>query len=164
MIRLLGQVLTYTAFGAVIGLLSVWPEYRMLHPEEAIISLSFSHAAERVGECRQLTQEQMNELPPNMRKPNSCPRERHPAYVEVRADNEVLFAETALPSGLWQDGKINVYHRSTLGAGEYQLFIGMNDSGSNAGFDYEYTADVHIDAGQNLVIGFDNRTNTFVVE
>jgi len=164
MSRILGQFLTYTAFAAVIGLFSVWPEYRMLDQKEAIISLSFSHAAQRIGECRQLTQAEMNELPPNMRKPNSCPRERHSAYVEVRADDEVLFAETLLPSGLWQDGKINVYHRSTLRAGEYRLFVGMNDSGSDTGFDYERTANLRVGPGQNLVIGFDNLSNTFVIE
>ncbi|MGI9204352.1 MAG: hypothetical protein ACR2Q3_10105 [Woeseiaceae bacterium] len=164
MSRLLGQILTYAAFAAVIGLFSAWPEYHMLDQEEAVVSLSFSHAAQRMGECRQLSQAELNELPPNMRKPNSCPRERHSAYVEVRADNEVLFAETLSPSGLWQDGKINVYHRSTLSAGEYRLFIGMNDSGRDAGFDYEHTADLRIGAGQNLVIGFNNLSKTFVIE
>lgn len=164
MSRLLGQCFTYATFAAVIGLFSVWPEYRMLEQENAVISLSFSHAAQRIGECRELTQAELNELPPNMRKPNSCPRERHPAYIEVRADDKVLFSETLLPSGLWADGKINVYNRTTLNAGEYHLFIGMNDSGGDAVFDYERNADLRIEPGQNLVIGFDNLSNTFVIE
>ncbi len=164
MTRIIGQAITYTAFAAVIGLLSVWPEYHMLRENEAVISLSFSHAAQRVGECRALTQAELNELPPNMRKPNSCPRERHAAYIQVRAGNEVLFSETLQPSGLWSDGKINVYNRARLAAGDYRLFVGMNDSGSDDGFDYERTADLSIEPGQNLVIGFDNLSNTFVIE
>lgn len=164
MMRIIGQAITYAAFAGVIGLLSVWPEYRMLRNDEAVISLSFSHAAQRVGECRELTQEELNELPPNMRKPNSCPRERHPAYIEVRADDEILFSETLLPSGLWADGKINVYNRTNVIAGNYRLFIGMNDSGTDDGFDYERIAELSIEPGQNLVLGFDNLSNTFVIE
>jgi len=162
MSRYIGQFITYAAFATVIGLFSVWPEYRMLQEQEALVSVTFSHAAKRVGECRQLTQEELNELPPNMRKPNSCPRERHPMYVELRADGEVLLSQTLLPSGLWSDGKSNVYSRTTVSAGTHELFVGMNDSGSSDSFDYELSATVEIVPGQNLVVDFDGLSNTFV--
>lgn len=161
MSRYIGQFITYAAFAGVIGLFSVWPEYRMLQEDQALVSVTFSHAAKRVGECRQLTQEELSELPPNMRKPNSCPRERHPMYVELRADGEVLLSETLLPSGMWSDGKANVYSRTTLTAGIHELFVGMNDSGSSDSFDYELSSTVEIVPGQNLVVDFDGLSNTF---
>jgi hypothetical protein len=164
MTRYVGQFITYAAFAAVVGLFSVWPEYRMLENDEAFVSVTFSHAAKRVGECRQLTQAELNELPPNMRKPNSCPRERHPTYLEMRANGKIIFAEALLPSGLWSDGKANVYNRTNIKAGPYTLFVGMNDSGDEGRFDYELSVDTEIEAGQNLVIGFDDQTNSFFIE
>jgi hypothetical protein len=68
------------------------------------------------------------------------------------------------PSGLWKDGKVNVYRRTTTDAGEYALFIGMNDSGSGDGYDYERRQDVTIVPGQNLVITFDDMQKTFVIK
>ena len=164
MSRFIGQFVTYAAFAAGIGLFSVWPEYQMLQENDALVSVTFSHAAKRVGECRQLTQEELNELPPNMRRPNSCPRERHPMYIELRTDGEVILATTLLPSGLWSDGKANVYSRTTVSAGTHQLFVGMNDSGSTDSFDYEHSAEVEIFSGQNLVVDFDGLSNTFVIK
>ena len=164
MSRYIAQFVTYAAFAAVIGLFSVWPEYRMLESDEAFVSVTFSHAARRIGECRQLTQEELDELPPNMRKPNSCPRERHPTYLEMRANGKIIFAETLLPSGLWSDGKANVYSRTNIKAGQYELFVGMNDSGGEGRFDYELSVETRIEAGQNLVVGFDDQSNTFFIE
>jgi hypothetical protein len=164
MSRYLGQFVTYAAFAAGIGLFSVWPEYQMLRNNDALVSVTFSHAAKQIGECRQLTQEELNELPPNMRKPTSCPRERHPMYVELRADGEVILATTLLPSGLWSDGKANVYSRTNVTAGTHQLFVGMNDSGSTDVFDYELSAEVDIKPGQNLVVDFDGLSNSFVIK
>jgi len=164
MSRYIGQFVTYAAFAAGIGLFSVWPEYHMLPANDALISVTFSHAAKRVDECRRLTQAELNELPPNMRKPNSCPRELYPMYVELRADGAVVLSATFMPSGLWSDGKANVYSRTKIGAGTHRLFVGMNDSGSTDGFDYERNAVVEIKSGQNLVVGFDDLSNSFVIK
>ncbi len=164
MIRVLGQAGAYASFVLVIGLFSVWPDYRLLGEREAIVSLTFSHAAKRVGECRRRTQEELNALPPNMRKPDDCPRERHPVQVELRFNDRLHYSETVLPSGLWKDGKANVYRRTTIDAGDYEIFMGMNESGTGDDFDYEMQTDLTILPGQNLVISFDDLQKTFVIE
>jgi hypothetical protein len=160
----IGQLVAYGLFFAVVGAFSVWPQYRLLDEREAIVSLTFSHSAQRVRECRRLTQEELNALPPNMRKPDDCPRERHAMYVEMHLDDRLMYSETVLPSGLWQDGKANVYRRTTVDAGEYTLFVGMNDSGSNEGFDYVERRNVMLAPGQNLVVTFDDLQKSFVIE
>ena len=106
--KAIGQIVFFAAFAAVVGLLSIWPSYHVLGPQEALVSVTFSHAGERIGECRKLSQEELNKLAPNMRKPNVCPRERHPLYIELRADDRLVFAQTLSPSGLWNDGKSNI--------------------------------------------------------
>lgn len=160
--RILVQCIAYAAFAVLLGLFSVWPGYRLLAEDQAVVSLAFSHAGQRIGECRRLTQEELNELPPNMRKPFECPRERYPIRVELRADGAVLYRETSPPSGLWADGKATVYRRLHIGAGRHELYIGMNDSGGDDHFDYELRAIQEISPAQNLVIDFDELGHKFV--
>jgi len=164
MTKYIGQFVAYALFAAVIGLFSVWPQYRMISEQEALVSVSFSHAAELLGECRTLTQEELNALPPNMRKPTSCPRGRHPVHLELRSDGEVLYSTTALPAGIWNDGKSNIYYRVRIPAGRHEFFIGMSDSGNGSAFDYQQSAVLDIEPGQNLVVTFDSLTKSFGFE
>ena len=99
--KVLAEVLMYGVFIAVVGLLSVWPPYELVEDDRAIISLVFSHAGDRIAECRVLSQEELNKLPPNMRKPSDCPRERHPVRVEIRSGGNTLYHDTLAPSGIW---------------------------------------------------------------
>lgn len=162
--KYIGQFVFYAAFAAVVGLLSIWPTYQLLNPQEALVSVTFSHAGKRIGECRTRTQEELDNLAPNMRQPNECPRERHPIYVELRADDQLVFAVTLPPSGLWGDGKSNIYRRTKVDAGEHLIFVGMNDSGANDSFDYELSRNLMIRPGHNVVIRFDDLHGTFVIE
>lgn len=163
MSRILGQAIAYGVFVAVLGIFSVWPGYRLLEEQEAIVSLTFSHAADRVAECRRLTQEELNELPPNMRKPDDCPRERHPVHVELRIDDTLVYSKTALPSGLWRDGKANIYRRIAVSAGDHEVYVGMNNSGADYGFNFELQQHLTIAAGQNVVITFDDQRKMFLI-
>lgn len=162
--KTIGQFVFYAAFASLVGLFSVWPSYQILGSQEALLSVSFSHAGERIGECRTRTQDELNELAPNMRKPSECPRERHAVYIEIRADEQLIFEQTLAPSGLWSDGKSNIYRRAKIDAGEYQIFVGMNDSGASDRFDYELSRTMTIEPGQNIVIRFDDLHSTFVIE
>ena len=157
------EILAWIAFSAVVGLLSVWPRYELVDPDNAIVTLTFSHAAQRVGECRQLTQEELNKLPPNMRKPSECPRERFPVRIELRSGDDVLYEDVLAPSGIWSDGKANVYRRIVVPAGAHALFVGMNDSGVETGFDYESHDTIDIAPGRNVVIRFDNESQQFTI-
>ncbi len=161
--RLVGEISAWMVFAVVVGVLSVWPRYEMLERDAAIVTLTFTHAARRVGECRNLTQEELNKLPPNMRKPSDCPRERHPVRVELRSADSVIYEDLLLPSGIWSDGKANIYRRIVVPAGVHELFIGMNDSGDPSGFDFETRQRVDLHPGRNLVIRFDEQLQSFLI-
>ena len=161
--KLLWEILAWVAFSAVVGLLSVWPHLEVVEAETAIVTITFSHAAQRVGECRQLTQEELNKLPPNMRKPSDCPRERFPVRIELRSGDSVLYQDVLLPSGIWSDGKANIYKRVEVDAGVHDLFVAMNDSGGDESFDYENTAQLDITPGRNVVIRFDPEAEQFLI-
>ena len=170
MIRYARQLLAFLLFPAFVVLFANGPEYRLLMPQEGMVSITFSHAGQRVGECRKLSQEELNELPPNMRKPIDCPRERHPVHIrlavltENSADEQLLIEETLLPSGMWSDGKANIYRRLTMPAGSYRFQVGMNDTGGDDNFDFEQIETVTLKPGQNLVIHFDELQRTFTFE
>lgn len=159
--KLVWEILAWVAFSAFVGLLSVWPSFEVFEAEKAIVTMTFSHAAQRVGECRQLTQEELNKLPPNMRKPSDCPRERFPVRIELRSGGDVLYQDVLLPSGIWSDGKANIYSRVEIEAGVHDLFVGMNDSGGEEVFDFENAARLDIAPGRNVVIRFDPESGQF---
>ena len=81
-LRAIGQVLLYGAFVCVVGYFSVRPVYQAMAPDQALIKLSFSHAAQPVGACRQRTAEELARLPPNMRAPEVCPRQEALCYTK----------------------------------------------------------------------------------
>ncbi len=151
----LGHWVVYAAFFVSLGVFSVWPRLHLLADDEAIVSISFSHAAQRVGECRQLSQEELFALPPNMRKPEYCPRERHPLRIMLVMDDQTLYKAALPPTGLWADGKSTAYQRIRVSAGLHDFAIRMNESGTSGLFDFESSSTINLLPGENLVVYFD---------
>ncbi len=157
--------LAYGLFMLVACLFSAWPAFSLLGPKQAMVSLSISHTGQRIQECRKFTQEELNALPPNMRRPSDCPREKHPIRVEFTANGKVLYAKTIQPAGIWSDGPATIYARFSLPAGGQNLTIAMNDSGDQLGqaneFDYYSEQRVELRPEQHLVISFDAASSAF---
>jgi hypothetical protein len=151
----------YTVFFALVAWLSVWPRFHLIDAGHAMVSLSFSHAGQRVRECRTLTQAELDKLPPNMRKPQDCPRERLPIRVLFAVNDVTLFEGTLAPTGLWSDGSANLYRRLEVPAGTQELFIGMNERGEADGFDYSLAQVVDLAPGQHVVVEFDGERRSF---
>ncbi|MEO7114769.1 MAG: hypothetical protein ABIZ18_02800 [Caldimonas sp.] len=151
----LGQGVLYGFFALLIGVFSHWPSYQHLAPDEALIKLSFSHHGQRVSACRQLSAAELAKLPPNMRAPMQCPRERAPVVVELDIDGRQVVHQVAAPSGLSKDGASSVYRRVEVAAGEHRIAVRLKDSPTGKAFDYERTATVKLAPAHILVIDFD---------
>jgi len=163
MIRLPLQAILYGAFILVASAFAAWPVMELLKPGQAVISLTFSHAGQRVEECRRLSQAELDKLPPNMRKPMECERERRPLELIFKVDDITLYQAELEPSGIWKDGESTVYARFPVDSGPHELFIGMTDSGRDEGFDYEHTGMITLAPEQNVVVEFDADRKVFVV-
>lgn len=151
----LGQALLYGLFALIIGVFSHWPPYRHLAPDQALIKFSFNHQGKPVSECRVATPQELAKLPPNMRAPLVCPRERSPITVELELDGAQALRHVAQPSGLSHDGASAFYRRLQVAAGSHRLVVRLKDDVRSAGFDYVREASVTLEPAQILVIDFD---------
>ncbi len=152
----IGQGLLYAAFAAVIGVFSQWPHYQYLAPGRALVKLSFSHLGERLGDCVEMTPDDLARLPPNMRAPTRCPRERSPLTVEIDIDGALAHRQVAQPSGLSRDGAAAVYRRLEVAAGEHRIGVRLKDNARSPGFDYTLEQVVRLEPAEILVVDFDS--------
>lgn len=155
LLRYATQALVLLVVAGLIAGLSSAPSIRLLGAQEAVITLSFTHAAQRLQECRPLSAAERALRQPNMQRPINCPRGRWPVYVELELDGRLVYGGLRQPAGLWKDGVSSVYRRFRVPAGVRQLHVRLRDTGRHAGFDYETTRAVELRAGRNLVIEFD---------
>jgi len=153
-VQFLGQAIAYSLFAVVIGYFATRPAYTHHDPDKALIKISFSHAGAHVEPCKRLSQEELNLLPPNMRVPTKCTRERLPLLLEALIDEQLVYSEELPPSGLASDGTSTVYAKFPVDAGQHQLLVRLRDSRRVTGFDHEKSAIITLQPQQNFVIDF----------
>ena len=146
------QMVLYGAFAAFIGYFATSPVYRQIGDDVALIKLSMSHLGGR--ECRKRSAEELAKLPPNMRAPLECPRERSDIRLQLELDGKPMFEAVMHPTGLSKDGVSTVYKRFEVKAGSYRIAVKMNDNLVNPGFNYIKEAQVTLKPAQVLVIDF----------
>lgn len=159
----IGQALLFGLFAAVIGLFSAWPAYHPLPADQALLKLSFGHAGKPVSECRQRDPAELAKLPPNMRAPLDCPRERSPVTVELDVDGQPAVREVLPPSGLKRDGASSIYRRIALPAGTHRLAVRLKDDARAADFTHRHEATIELKPAQIVVVDFDAATQRITV-
>ena len=161
-LKIAAQIVAYGLFAAVVGYFSVSPAYNYMNEDQALIKLNFSHPGQRRVECRRLSPQEIAQLPPNMRKPLDCPRERLPVLVELELDGELLYRDSLRPAGIAKDGASSAYRRFTVASGPHRLVARLRDSAREQGFDYEHEATIELAPGQNFVVDFQAQRGGFV--
>lgn len=161
-LRLLGQWVLYGAFAAAIGYFATAPAYVRLAPDQALIKLSFSHAAAPLGECRERTPQELAQLPPNMRAPLICPRERSPVELELALDGRTLLRTSLPPRGWQRDGAATLYQTYAVPAGRHRLRVRLKDDARLSDFNYVREEEIALAPGQVFVVDFDPRRGGFV--
>ena len=162
-VRIALQGCFYAGFAVLIGYFAASPSYRHFPEETADIKVSFSHGAQRKGGCRPRTPEELAKLPPNMRAPLLCPRERVPMLLEVEIDGRIAMRGVLPPTGLSRDGTAHVYRRIPVSAGTHTVTLRLRDSERTDGFDYEKRLDLAFAAGQSLPVDFRAEWGGFVI-
>ena len=157
----LGQAAVYLLLALGIGYFSDRPAHTHFPPDMALIKLSFAHGA-RKEDCRRRTDEELAKLPPNMRRPMVCARERLPVGVELLLDGEPLYQAVLPPTGLAGDGPSRAYQRFPVPPGRHELTARLRDTDRAEGFDYERTVVVDLAPAQSLAIDFRGEMGGFI--
>jgi hypothetical protein len=159
----LGQFGVLLAVAAIAATVSDWPVYRSIPEDAAVVKLSFTHSAgRRSAECRRRTPEELARLPPNMRRPMDCPRERRPVATELAIDERVVFSAELPPSGLSRDGPSQVYRRFVVPAGDHTIVARLRDTPRTSGYDHQRAETVTLRPGQSMAIDFRPELGGFV--
>ena len=152
-LRIAAQALLYVPLMALIGVFSSYPRFRQIAQDEALVRVSFVHAAQRKEPCRERTSQELAKLAPNMRAALDCPRERSDVLVEVEFDGQVVLHRTLAPSGLKRDGHAAFYQRFTVPAGKHRVIARLRDR-PQGDFNYVREAVLDLKPGAALVIDF----------
>lgn len=150
------------AIGALIGLLSRWPNYAHFPADKAMIKVSFTLGGKPKGECRRRTREELMKLAPNMRRPTVCPRERLPVKIELSVDGKPVYRAVLPPSGLAKDGPSRVYRGFAVEPGPRRIVARLTDSDRKEGFDYEKSTEVTLRPRQHFIVDFQRDAGGFV--
>jgi hypothetical protein len=160
-LRYIGQGAVYLLLALGIGYFSDRPAHTHFPPDMALIKLSFAHGAQK-EDCRPRTAEELAKLPPNMRRPMVCARERLPVTVELLLDGNPLYRAVLPPTGFAGDGPSRAYERFAVPAGRHELIARLRDSDRPDGFDYERAATVELAPAQSVAIDFRPEMGGFV--
>lgn len=161
-VRLVGQFIVIVALFAGVAALSDWPTYGQIPKNSGVVMLTFVHGADRKGECRRLTPEEIAKLPPNMRRVQDCPRVRRAIYVELDVDGRSVYQANLPPTGIAGDGPSRVYQRFVLPVGQHDVAVRMRDTARADGFDHERRERVELSPDQMLVVDYRPESGSFV--
>ena len=154
-IRYALQAVNYTIFMALIWYFATAPSIRVLAEDEAVITIAFAHAGELLEPCQRLSGEELAKLAPNMRKLETCPRERSRVIIEATLDGKTLYSETLQPPGLFSDGGVDVYFSASVPAGKHNFEIKMDDSVRKEGFNHTSSQVVDLIPAQIMLVVFE---------
>jgi hypothetical protein len=161
-LRLAGGFIVIAALFAAVAWLSDHPVYRQIPEGSAVMMLSFVHGADRRGECRRLSPEEIAKLPPNMRRVQDCPRGRRPIYVELDVDGRNIYRASLPPTGIAGDGPSRVYQRFVLPARKHDVAVRLRDTARSDGFDHERHGTIEVAPDQLFVIDYRPQSGEFI--
>lgn len=156
------QVIAFSLFAVCVGYFATMPHYGYGDPASATIKVSLSHAANRVKPCIQMTPEEIAELAANMRRTETCERQRLPLILELDIDNEPVLRLDVPPSGLWGDGPASIYERFDVAPGAHLVAVRLRDTARTGGWDYERADEVFLEAGRYFTVTFEAETGGFI--
>lgn len=147
------RAVAYGAFAAVLGVFSNWPPYAYWPSNTGQLKVSMSVPGDHKEACRKRTREELAKLPPNMRAPMSCSRERFPVVLETSMDGTALYRASREPTGLSKDGASAFYKKFPVPAGNHKVAVRLSLDGGRT-FPYVLEQTLTLASGQAVVLGF----------
>ncbi len=119
--RLAAQIGFYFCVALLVGYFSAMPVYHYTNGNASLLKLVVRHSGDLLGECKVLSQQDLKNLPPNMRSAEVCPREKARMKVTLEMNDTAVFSDVITPSGIHNDGVLALYHQIRLQPGTVKL-------------------------------------------
>lgn len=120
--RIAGVVLALLLTGSVVGLSQA--PYTVESDDAARVRLSWRFRAS-VEECRELSEEELADLPAHMRRPVVCERRVPPHRLRVEVDGRSVLDEVIRAAGAQRDRPLYVFREITVAPGLHRVRIGF---------------------------------------
>lgn len=160
---MIGLAVVLAVLFSPIAFFSNAPAWRHAAAGMARIKISFAHGGAHKKACRRRSAAELRALPPNMRKPDDCTRERVALAFVLELDGKLVHQASLPPTGLAGDGPSRFYETFAIPAGRHEVLIKLRESRRMDGYDYIQTFTVGLAAGQNLAIDFRPNAGGFVL-
>lgn len=160
-LKIAAQLALYLPLMAIIAYFSSAPRFSAVGADEALLRLSFIHAAQRKQPCRERSAAELAKLALNMRAALDCPRERAALLVELELDGRLVLHREVSPSGFQRDGNAALYQRLPLAAGRHRIVARLRDR-AEGDFNYVSERTVDLQAGRVLLIDFNATQGGFL--
>jgi hypothetical protein len=148
------QIVLWGVVLAGLGWFSRLPAIEVTAAGQTEIKLVVRYSGKRLGECREMSTADLENLPPNMRTPVVCPREKSRLYAELMIDDVIHVQETVTPSGLHNDGVLSAFHRIAVDTGNARLQLRIRDDERVEGFTHVMDETIPLSPDKVLTIHF----------
>lgn len=135
----------------VFGFLTDNPKYKVLDQDETEFKLVIRHSGLLLGECRVMSQEEIANTPPNMRRPTECPRQKAPLKVELEIDDQLYFEQTVIPSGIQDDGIVAMFEKMNINGGPHQFQLKVKHQMNDGEKSEMLTRTLDVDTGSIVI-------------
>lgn len=120
--------------------------------------VSFRHAGRSEDRCREVSPEEMEKLPPHMRRAQVCDRGRAPVRLRVEVDGVVVVERPYAASGLAGDGPSIAIETVPLAPGAHDVTIAIGESHDPSEWTYREHRPVTFEPRGRVVVLFDLAT------
>ena len=126
-LRLVSATFLAAAFAALIGVTSN-RGYASPDAKQSELVVSFSHPGATEENCRTLSEAELAEIPPHMRKPVQCDRGRSAVRLAVLIDGTEIVRKSIPAAGIWGDSNSVALERIPVEEGRHDVRVMIGDT------------------------------------
>lgn len=137
-------LLSFVAWGSQIR----WNE----DPSHGALRLGWRLPGQKIEECRDLTQEELNQQLAHMRRPRECKVTYINYRLRLQIGDDVVVDQLVLPPGLKHDRPLDVSFDRELTPGEYQIKVAFIPEDNDNAPRFEFEGPIQVIEGRVVLI------------
>lgn len=143
---------------------------------ESLVKVAFKHSGDRKVDCdeSELIREagaryrrelkDSKQVAMDIAQLAHCPRERFPVYVELTIDDEKVIDREYPPTGIKKDLASYIYKEIPITPGRHRFRLRISGRGDISKPEHTIEKTVDVKTGEIVIIYFDNKTDSLLLE